>query len=65
MNVVMLAPFALKPKGTVRARMIPIAQELQERGHTVEIIIPPWDNLEYSGRTMSYEGVPVTHVRVG
>lgn len=60
----MLAPFALKPKGTVRARMVPIARELQERGHEVEIIVPPWDNLKYSGRSISYNGVPVTHIKI-
>jgi glycosyltransferase involved in cell wall biosynthesis len=40
----MLAPFGLQPKGTVSARMVPLAQALARRGHMVRIIIPPWDD---------------------
>lgn len=61
----MVAPFALEPKGTVRARMIPIANELISRGHEVEIIVPPWDNQSYSGQQIEFDGVPVNHVIAG
>ena len=40
----MLAPFGLQPKGTVSARMVPLAQALARRGHMVRVVIPPWDD---------------------
>jgi glycosyltransferase involved in cell wall biosynthesis len=44
MRIAMLAPFGLQPKGTVSARMVPLAQALARRGHMVRIVIPPWDD---------------------
>lgn len=40
----MVAPFGQKTKGTVSARMLPMATALAERGHRVRIIVPPWDD---------------------
>ncbi|MFD1562778.1 glycosyltransferase family 4 protein [Haloarchaeobius amylolyticus] len=62
-RIVFVAPFALEPRGTVSARMIPIARELQARGHDVTIVVPPWDNLEYSERRMEVNGVEVVNLR--
>ena len=44
MKIALLAPFGLKTKGTVVARMLPIATALTERGHHVRLIVPPWDD---------------------
>ncbi len=44
MKIAMLAPFGLKAKGTVAARMLPLATALAERGHHVRLIVPPWDD---------------------
>ncbi len=41
MKIVFLAPFGIRPKGTVIARMLPLAVELQKIGHSVTIIAPP------------------------
>jgi glycosyltransferase involved in cell wall biosynthesis len=57
----MLAPFGMRPKGTVLARMLPLAQALARRGHTVDIIAPPVQNPEDAGRCELLGGVCVRH----
>jgi glycosyltransferase involved in cell wall biosynthesis len=57
----MLAPFGIRPKGTLLARMLPLAQALTQRGHQIQIIAPPIHNPEDSGRHDSYAGVAVQH----
>jgi glycosyltransferase involved in cell wall biosynthesis len=59
----MLAPFGIRPKGTLSARMLPLAQALHRRGHCVSIIAPPVQNPQDAGRRDTYDGVPVTHTR--
>src|SRR4051812_17468838 len=44
MRIALLAPFGLQPKGTVSARMMPLAHALARRGHMVRVVIPPWDD---------------------
>lgn len=44
MKIAMVAPFGLKTKGTVSARMLPMATALTECGHKVRLIVPPWDD---------------------
>lgn len=51
MNIIFLAPFGIRPKGTVLARMLPLAVELQRIGHSVTIVSPPYTNPEDSGKT--------------
>ena len=61
----MLAPFGLQPKGTVSARMLPLAEALVGRGHTVTLMIPPWDNPTDAGRTfVSGGGVAMVNLPV-
>jgi glycosyltransferase involved in cell wall biosynthesis len=57
MNVVMIGPFAFKPKGTISVRAFFIARALVKRGHRVTILMPPYDNLAESGRAWEEEGV--------
>lgn len=64
MSVVMIAPFAFKPKGTVRARAFPIARALSRRGHRVTILLPPYDHLEDSGRVWEQDGVRLENARL-
>ncbi|HMQ30805.1 MAG TPA: glycosyltransferase [Chloroflexaceae bacterium] len=61
MRVVMIAPFGIRPKGTLLARMLPLAQALARRGHSLAIVAPPVQNPEDAGTTAVYAGVPVTH----
>lgn len=61
LRVVMLAPFGIRPKGTLLARMLPLAQALARRGHAPSIVAPPVQNPEDAGTTALHGGVPVTH----
>ncbi len=61
LHIVMLAPFGIRPKGTLLARMLPLAQALTQRGHRLQIIAPPIHNPEDAGRRDSYGGVEVLH----
>src|SRR4029078_9194650 len=48
MRIALLAPFGLQPKGTVQARILPLAHALGARGHQVRVVIPPWDDPDAS-----------------
>jgi hypothetical protein len=61
MRIVMLAPFGIRPKGTLAARMLPLAQALVRRGHQVVIVAPPVHNPDDAATCVEYEGVPVIH----
>lgn len=65
MNIVFLAPFGIRPKGSLQARMLPLAKELQRIGHRLEIIAPPYTNPEDSGLVEEVEGVTLRNVRLG
>lgn len=65
MKIVFLAPFGIRPKGTVIARMLPLAVELQGLGHEVVIVAPPYTNPEDSGRTETVRGVRLINVTLG
>ena len=64
LRISMLAPFGIRPKGTLSARMLPLAQALRRRGHAVCIAAPPVQNPEDAGTRIVYDGVPVTHIAV-
>jgi glycosyltransferase involved in cell wall biosynthesis len=57
MNVVMIGPFAFRPKGTVSVRAFFMARALVKLGHLVTILMPPYDNLADSGRVWEQDGV--------
>ncbi len=59
MRVTLIAPFATQPKGTTRARVLPLAQALAGRGHAVAVLIPPWDCPEEAGREEIRDSVAV------
>lgn len=63
MRIVMIAPFGIRPKGTLLARMLPLAQALGRRGHQPAIVAPPVQNPEDAGTRVIYETVPVSHTR--
>lgn len=62
MNIVFLAPFGIRPKGTLIARMLPLAVELQRLGCRVTIVAPPYTNPEDSGKTGIIRGVRLVNV---
>src|SRR5262245_54934588 len=61
LRIVMLAPFGIRPKGTLLARMLPLAQALARRGHQMCIVAPPVQNPQDAGQRDVYDGVPVVH----
>lgn len=65
MKIVFIAPFGIRPKGTVIARMVPLAAELQGLGHDVVIVAPPYTNPEDSGKTEVVRGVTLRNVVLG
>lgn len=65
MKIVFLAPFGIRPKGTVLARMIPLAAELKRLGHEVVIVAPPYTNPEDAGKTETVRGVRLVNVSLG
>ena len=62
MNVVMIGPFGLRPKGTMSVRALPLAQALARRGHQVTILLPPWSWPQHSGRSWEERGVRVENI---
>jgi len=64
LRIMMLGPFGLHPKGTMRARALPAARALAHRGHSVEIVMPPWHTPQDAGATWLDEGsgVRLTYV---
>lgn len=61
LRIAMLAPFGIRPKGTLSARMLPLAQTLVRRGHAVTIVAPPVQNPQDAGTRVVHAGVPVLH----
>jgi glycosyltransferase involved in cell wall biosynthesis len=61
LRIAMIAPFGIRPKGTLSQRMLPLAQALVRRGHAVSIVAPPVQNPEDAGTRTEHDGVPVTH----
>jgi len=62
MNIVMIGPFGLRPKGTLSVRALPMARALVTRGHSVTLLIPPWDHPPDAGREWEADGVRVVNV---
>jgi glycosyltransferase involved in cell wall biosynthesis len=62
MNIVMIGPFGLRPKGTMAVRALPLARALSERGHSVSLVLPPWSCAEDSGRFYDDGGVHIINI---
>ncbi len=62
MNIILLGPFAFTPKGTVSARAFFAARALVRRGHSVTLIMPPYDNLADSGREWTRDRVQLVNM---
>ncbi|HXF70957.1 MAG TPA: glycosyltransferase family 4 protein [Thermoflexus sp.] len=60
-SIVMVGPFGLRPRGTMRARALPIAKALVRRGHRVTLVLPAWQNPEDAGRRWEEDGVQILH----
>lgn len=64
MRIVMIGPFGMGPRMTMRVRAWPMAKALVARGHRVTLVLPPWQNQEDAGRHHEEDGVAVENVRL-
>ncbi len=62
MEVVMVGPFGLRPRGTMGVRALPMARALASQGHGVTVLLPPWQNPEDAGKHWEEDGVRVENV---
>ncbi len=65
LRITFVAPFGLGQKTTVWARTLPLARTLASQGHTVTILIPPWDTPKDAGRRWVEDGVELINVALG
>jgi glycosyltransferase involved in cell wall biosynthesis len=64
MRIAFVGPFGLRPKMTMSRRALPLARALAARGHTVRLVLPPWDCPDLSGQTWMDRGVEVINLPV-
>ena len=57
MKVALVAPFAMSPKATTSARVMPMARALASRGHECIVLIPPYDNRDEWSPPKSEDGI--------
>ena len=62
MRIAMVGPFGLHPKQTMRSRALGLARPLVARGHTVRLLMPPWDTPDEADRTWTEDGVELRYV---
>lgn len=62
-HVVMLGTFGFRPKATLRARALAIAQALGSRGWSTMIGTTPWDLPADAGRFWTEAGIPLRNTR--
>jgi glycosyltransferase involved in cell wall biosynthesis len=62
MRIVMVGPFGMKPRTTMSVRALSMARVLVRRGHTVTILLPPWQNPEDAGRCWEQDGVVIENI---
>ena len=63
-RITMIAPFGIRPKGTLLARMLPLAKALTRDGMRVHIVAPPIHNPQDADTTVVIDGVTLTHTAV-
>ena len=62
MKIVFVGPFGLQPKGTMSVRALPLARALVAWGHSVTMLIPPWDDPDRAGQVWEDGGVRVVNI---
>ena len=64
MKIALFAPFALRPKGTTVARVLPMARALVAADHECLVVVPPYDNPEEARPPERHGGLTVEWLRV-
>ena len=62
MRIVFVGPFALQPKRTMAVRALPLAKALAARGHSLLMVLPPWDSPQDAGREWEESGVRICNL---
>ncbi|MDM8518532.1 glycosyltransferase family 4 protein [Anaerolineales bacterium HSG6] len=62
LQIVIVGPFGLRPKGTMSVRALPMAKALVARGHQVTVLIPPWDDTTRAGQSWYEKNVEVVNL---
>ncbi len=65
LRIAMVAPFGLKPKGSMAVRALPLARALAERGHAVKVIMPAWHTPTEPPRTWQDGAITLEYVSLG
>ena len=61
----MVGPFGFHPNKTMRSRAFQLARALVGLGHTVRIVMPPWQTPEEANREWVEDGVSIRNVALG
>ena len=64
MHIVMVGPFGLGPKQTMRSRALPMAEALTRRGLQVTLLLPPWSNPQDAGSTLQHGAVRIINLKL-
>ncbi|GAC1549330.1 MAG: glycosyltransferase family 4 protein [Herpetosiphon sp.] len=62
MRVVAIAPFGLRPKGTLSSRVLPLSSALRDFGYDVHIVAPSYLNPQDAGSQTQIDGVRLQHM---
>lgn len=57
----MVGPFGFHPNKTMRSRALQLARPLVMRGHSVKLLMPPWQTPKESGRAWQEDGVDILY----
>lgn len=62
MRIAMIGPFGLHPNKTMQSRALPLARALAQRGHTVQLFMPPWQTPQEANRRWTEAGVTLRYI---
>lgn len=61
MRLAMVGPFGFHPKKTMRARAFRLGRALAQRGHEVQLLMPPWHTPQKANTSWTEEGVAIRY----
>ncbi len=61
MRIAMVGPFGLHPNKTMRSRAFSLARELVERGHAVQLFMPPWQTPDEADNSWEEDDVALRY----
>lgn len=66
MKIIIIGPFAIRPKGTVSVRALQMAKALKNRINDIDIdiVLPPYDNLDESNKDYDIDGIKICNIKI-